>query len=93
MSTPELNRLSDVRPLARRAVSAGESTTAAIFEAFETTTTDPDEGEALYDQVEPDALDSLLDGGAADPRVLVELWSHPVVVTSNWVAVYPKDAL
>jgi hypothetical protein len=93
MATTELNRLSETRPLARRPVSARETTTAAIFEAFEAVTTDPEEGELLYDQIESDALDSLLDSGAADPKVMVELWGHPVVVTSNWVAVYPKDAL
>jgi hypothetical protein len=91
--TSELHRLSKTRPLARRPISGGENTTAAVFEAFEAITTDPEEGEVLYDQIEPDALDSLVNSGAADPKVMVELWGHPVVVTSNWVAVYPKDAL
>ena len=32
-------------------------------------------------------------GSAGDPKVMIELWGHPVVVTSNWVAVYATDAL
>ncbi len=93
MAAAQLDRLSETRPLARRPVNDGKSTTAAIFEAFEAVSTDPDEGEVLYEQVEPDALDSLLDGSAGDPKVMVELWDHPVVVTSNWVAVYATDAV
>lgn len=93
MAATQLDHLSGTRPLTRRPVSNGESTTAAVFEAFEAISTDPDEGELLYEQVEPDALDALLDGGVADPTVMIELWEHPVVITSNWVAVYAKDAL
>ena len=93
MAATQLDRLSETRPLARRPVSGGESTTAAVFEAFEAVSTDPDDGELLYEQVEPDALDALLDGSGADPTVMIELWDHPVVITSNWVAVYATDAL
>lgn len=93
MAATQLDRLSEMRPLARQPVTDGESTTEAVFEAFEAVGTDPDEGDSLYEQIEPDALDALLDGGGADPTVMIELWGHPVVVTSNWVAVYATDAL
>lgn len=93
MTAAQLDRLSETRPLARRPVSNGESTTQAVFEAFEAVGTDPDDGPVLYEHVEPDALDALLDGGGADPTVMIELWGHPVVITSNWVAVYATDAL
>jgi hypothetical protein len=92
MAATDLDQLSGRRPLARRPVSAGESTTEAVLEAFEAVATDPDEGSLLYEQIEPDALDALLDDAPADPTVMIELWGHPVLITGNWVAVYRQDA-
>lgn len=92
MATTQLDQLSGKQPLARRPTSAGESTTEAVLGAFEAVGTDPSRGALLYEQVESDALDALLEDAPADPTVMVELWGHPVLITNNWVAVYRQDA-
>lgn len=78
--------------VARYPVSPDESPSQAVLSAFEMVADRPHEPSetVLYDYVDPDALDRLLDD-ATRTRVETRLWGHPVVVTPSLVSVYARD--
>jgi hypothetical protein len=75
--------------IARYPISDGERVSEAVLDAFDTIAARRDDGEVLYDYVDPDALDRLFDG-AGTPTVSAKLWGHRVVVTGDAVTIYER---
>ena len=76
--------------IARYPVSDDESVVEAVLGAFGLVAERRDDGEVLYDFVDPDALNGLFAGNGR-PTVSAELWGHPVVVTPEAVTVYERN--
>lgn len=76
--------------IARYPISDDETVSEAVLGAFGLVAERRDDGEVLYDFVDPDALDQLFGGNGA-PTVSAELWGHPVVVTADAVTVYERN--
>ncbi|MFB6168337.1 MAG: HalOD1 output domain-containing protein [Haloferacaceae archaeon] len=75
--------------IARYPISDGETASEAVLGAFELVSATRDDGQVLYDYVDPDALDRLFDG-AGSPTLSATLWGHQVVVTDEAVTVYER---
>jgi hypothetical protein len=76
--------------IARYPISDDESVVEAVLGAFGLVAERRDDGEVLYDFVDPDALEGLFAGNGT-PVVSAELWGHPVVVTPEMVTVYERN--
>jgi len=74
-------------------IQRDQGATEAVLAAFEAIGVDLDEPvELLFNQIETDGLDSLVDGSNRDVRVETRLWGYPVTITADSVTIYrPED--
>jgi len=81
-------------PLVRYSRDGDEDGTNAVVSAFREDPIDgvPADADSLYAWVDPDAIDDVLDSAGTDVRLSAVIWDHPVVITSEEIAVYEPGA-
>jgi hypothetical protein len=82
-------QLDEREPEVVRTLGGDETATEALVRTFDRVeTTGEGRSPSLYDQVDPDALDELLQHGDRNVDVRLTLWGRPVVVTPRRIEVY-----
>ena len=78
--------------LVRHHIGPDESVSEAVLLAFERLDDDLGGRETpLYDWIDLDAVEMLFRNTGTDPRVVVTIWDHPVVLAPGFVEILPRD--
>jgi hypothetical protein len=91
MSVPELD-LRDYSRVVTYSKSSNERASEAVLSAFYAARIDIDDrDEVLFDQIENDGLDLLIEGSDQHLRVSTRLWDYTVVITPEDIIIYDSD--
>ncbi|MFB6252164.1 MAG: hypothetical protein ABEI27_10865 [Halobellus sp.] len=85
----------DSDPVATYARTGNEDGANAIVAAFSEGPLNgiSTEDSTLYEWIDPDAVDSLLESASSEVKLSTTIWDHPVVITRDAVEIYAQTDL